>query len=93
MSTNETPPATAPQEEASKAPQDGSVHLVEIVAPFTDTYIYSNISALSASFMDVRISFGEMSAKREAPNESRRRHATGTRRPSGADAAKPIELL
>ena len=63
MSTNETPPATAPQEEASKAPQDGSVHLVEIVAPFTDTYIYSNISALSASFMDVRISFGEI-----APN-------------------------
>ena len=40
--------------------QEETVNQVEVNVPFTDNFVYSNITALSTSFMDVRISFGEM---------------------------------
>lgn len=53
MSTDQTPP------QPSVEPKEG-VNQMEVTAPFTDNYIYSNISALSTSYMDLRISFGEV---------------------------------
>jgi len=38
---------------------DPTVTQVELTVPFPDSFVYSNVSALSASFMDIRIGFGE----------------------------------
>jgi hypothetical protein len=38
---------------------EGQVKEALITIPFSDTFVYSNVSSFSASVMDIRISFGE----------------------------------
>ncbi|HME08802.1 MAG TPA: DUF3467 domain-containing protein [Bryobacteraceae bacterium] len=38
---------------------EGSVKELTITIPFPDSFTYSNVSAISSSFMDFRISFAE----------------------------------
>jgi len=46
---------TAPETEGMET----TVTQAMLTIPFPDSFIYSNVSALSASFMDIRVGFGE----------------------------------
>jgi len=38
---------------------EGSIQEVQITVPFPDSFVYSNVSAISSSSMDIRVGFGE----------------------------------
>jgi hypothetical protein len=55
MSTDDTSTSS----DQPKRGAEGSITEIQLTVPFPESFTYSNVSAISSSFMDVRIGFGE----------------------------------
>lgn len=60
---NESTQAPLNQLSGNLTGHPGKIREVTVTVPFPDSYVYSNCSAYSVSFMDIRISFGETSTE------------------------------